>query len=304
MKKLFHHSFIIALLILLGAPFLSSAQTKTQDTTPLPRDVTAPQQEADAKMLNDYRNSTTEGRIQTAMTVGKTVAEMDRLAGVTTILGASSGQNNSSIPTEAQPVWVFEYTQAGDTTVNITSGKTQADCESSRNNYTVDSSKSVQTSCYADSSLVGGSAGSPMSAFDGVVTRSDGSPMSAFDGVVTRNSDGTPTNGTTNGSGGTNSFAPKSIWANPLQLKDANGQPIDTLPSFLLALVDLIFLVGMPIITLFVIYAGFLFVKAQGNESDVTKARAVIMWTIIGAGVLLGSKAIALAIQGTILALK
>ncbi len=296
MKKLLRHSFIIALLVMLSAPVVSSAQGTTQ----LPDADARSNQEVETRVLNEYRNSTTEGRIQTGLVVGKTVAEMDRLAGVTTILG---GQGNSGVPSETEPVWVFQYVEAGNTAVVTSNPKTKADCDPLRGAYAQDANISVQTSCYADSSLVGGSAGSPMSAFDGVVTR-NGSPMSAFDGVVTRNSDGSPIGTPTNGSGGTNSFAPKSIWANPLQLKDANGQPIDTLPAFLLALVDLIFLVGMPIITLFIIYAGFLFVKAQGDMSAVTKAREVITWTIIGAGVLLGSKAIALAIQGTILALK
>ena len=76
---------------------------------------------------------------------------------------------------------------------------------------------------------------------------------------------------------------------------------ITTIPCFLLALVDLVFLIGVPIIVLFIIYAGFLFVTAGGNESQIEKAKTSGMWCLIGGLILLGAKAIALAIQNTAL---
>ena len=78
---------------------------------------------------------------------------------------------------------------------------------------------------------------------------------------------------------------------------------VTTIPEFLLALVDLIFLIAVPIIVIFIIYSGFLFVTAGDNESQITKARFVFMWTIIGALVLLGAKALSKAIETTILQL-
>ena len=78
---------------------------------------------------------------------------------------------------------------------------------------------------------------------------------------------------------------------------------ISTIPEFLLALVDLVFLVGVPIIVLFIIYSGFLFVTAGDNEAQTKKARFVFMWTMVGAVILLGAKAIALAIKNTVLSL-
>lgn len=78
---------------------------------------------------------------------------------------------------------------------------------------------------------------------------------------------------------------------------------ITSIPDLLLALVDLVFLIGVPIIVLFIIYAGFLFVSAGDNEAAIAKARTVFMWTVIGALVLLGAKAISAAIEGTVLSL-
>lgn len=78
---------------------------------------------------------------------------------------------------------------------------------------------------------------------------------------------------------------------------------ISTIPDLLLALVDLVFLIGVPIVVISIIYSGFLFVTAGDNESKSTKARFVFTWTMIGALVLFGAKAIALAVQTTVLSL-
>ncbi len=94
-------------------------------------------------------------------------------------------------------------------------------------------------------------------------------------------------------------FAQAETYDNPL----AGGIDIATIPDFLLALVDFVLLIGVPIIVICIIYAGFLFVTGGDNEAKVAKARFVFMWTIIGALVLLGAKGIAMAVQSTILSL-
>lgn len=92
------------------------------------------------------------------------------------------------------------------------------------------------------------------------------------------------------------------MYSNPI-IYSGNYGTVDTVPKFLLALVDLVFLIAIPIIVICIIYSGFLFVTAGDNESQLKKARTVFTWTVIGAGVLLGAKAIELAIQTTICAL-
>lgn len=80
----------------------------------------------------------------------------------------------------------------------------------------------------------------------------------------------------------------------------SNPLKFDKLSDFLNALLDVIILIGVPIVVFAVIYAGFLFVTAQGNTEKITTAKRVIVWTLIGAMLVLGSKALALAIQGTV----
>ncbi|MBI5005356.1 MAG: hypothetical protein HZC03_02020 [Candidatus Lloydbacteria bacterium] len=58
--------------------------------------------------------------------------------------------------------------------------------------------------------------------------------------------------------------------------------------------------IGVPVATLFIIYSGFLFVKAQGNPEKLKEAKETFFWTIIGTAVLLGAWVLAQAIAGTI----
>jgi len=82
---------------------------------------------------------------------------------------------------------------------------------------------------------------------------------------------------------------------NPL----GSGGP-GTIQEFLLAFLEGITQLALPIVILAVIYSGFLFVKAQGNPEEITKAKEALMYTLIGAAVLLGASAIATLIIDTV----
>lgn len=58
--------------------------------------------------------------------------------------------------------------------------------------------------------------------------------------------------------------------------------------------------IGSPVVALAVIYCGFLFVEARGNPEKITKAKEALLYTLIGAGILLGSWAIAKLIASTV----
>lgn len=74
----------------------------------------------------------------------------------------------------------------------------------------------------------------------------------------------------------------------------------NSIPEFITAVLDIVLIIVVPLIAVFVMYAGFLFVSAQGNEAQITKAKSVLLWTMIGAAVALGAKILSAAIQGTI----
>ena len=50
----------------------------------------------------------------------------------------------------------------------------------------------------------------------------------------------------------------------------------------------------------YIIWAGFLYVTAQGKEAEITKAHENLKWSLIGVGVLLGAAGISEVIQKTI----
>ncbi len=74
----------------------------------------------------------------------------------------------------------------------------------------------------------------------------------------------------------------------------------NNLTNFIHDILNIFLEIGIPVITLFIIYTGFLFVSAQGNEEKLKTAKASLLWTLVGAALLLGSWVLAQAIQGTI----
>ncbi len=56
----------------------------------------------------------------------------------------------------------------------------------------------------------------------------------------------------------------------------------------------------MPFVVVAFIYAGFLFVRAQGKPEEIKKAKEVMFWSVIGAFILLGASAFATIIGTTV----
>ncbi|MBI3305942.1 hypothetical protein HYZ82_02280 [Candidatus Nomurabacteria bacterium] len=81
------------------------------------------------------------------------------------------------------------------------------------------------------------------------------------------------------------------------------GDGPNSIPEFIQTLLEGVLRIGIPIVALAIIYCGFLFVAAQGNTEKLTKARDALLYTLIGAAILLGSWAIAILISETVRAL-
>ncbi len=76
---------------------------------------------------------------------------------------------------------------------------------------------------------------------------------------------------------------------------------ISSLDGLLSAVLNAIVTVLAPIfLTLAFIYVGFLFVMAQGNAEKISGAKTALIWTVIGALILLGANAIGLVIKSTV----
>lgn len=77
-----------------------------------------------------------------------------------------------------------------------------------------------------------------------------------------------------------------------------------SLPEFIHTLLTGVLKIGIPVVALAIIYCGFLFVSARGNSEKLTKAKDALLYTLIGAAILLGSWAIAQMISATVTGLK
>jgi hypothetical protein len=101
----------------------------------------------------------------------------------------------------------------------------------------------------------------------------------------------TPANGT-----------PGNIQVSPPTVSTTLKNPIkyDTFSSFIAAVTKTAVQILFPFIILAFIYSGFLFVKAQGNETELAHAKTAITYSMIGAFILLGAWGFAQIISQTV----
>jgi hypothetical protein len=95
-------------------------------------------------------------------------------------------------------------------------------------------------------------------------------------------------------------FAQSSTYTNPFVV---GGVSIKTVPDALFTLVDAALLILTPIAVVMIIYSGFLFVTAQGNEAKLSVAKRTLFWSVIGLFLVLGVKVLGEAIKQTICSL-
>lgn len=79
---------------------------------------------------------------------------------------------------------------------------------------------------------------------------------------------------------------------NPLTTND--------LSTFLSNILKLVAQIAFPIVVLFLVYVGFLFISSQGNPEKIKEARNYFFWALVGALLVLGAYALSLAIKATV----
>ena len=72
------------------------------------------------------------------------------------------------------------------------------------------------------------------------------------------------------------------------------------LNSFLEGIRNFVIRIGTVVVVLMIVFVGFKFVTARGEPGEITKARTMLLWTIVGALILLGAQAIRISITATI----
>lgn len=88
--------------------------------------------------------------------------------------------------------------------------------------------------------------------------------------------------------------------AQEIALKNPLNSNFSTIPAFIAGALKALALIALPIITLFFVISGFLFLTAQGNQEQLKKAKLNFLYVVIGAVLILGAWIIATLIAGTV----
>ena len=78
---------------------------------------------------------------------------------------------------------------------------------------------------------------------------------------------------------------------------------VTSVPGLIKTILEGLLKIGIPVVALAIVYCGFLFVQARGKPEAITKAKDALLYTLIGAAILLGSWAIAEMISATVIEL-
>ncbi|MEM9336550.1 MAG: hypothetical protein AAGA35_01710 [Patescibacteria group bacterium] len=94
------------------------------------------------------------------------------------------------------------------------------------------------------------------------------------------------------GGGGTAPCDTTSRLCNPLT--------VGSLEGLLVAILNIVVILMVPIIVFFIIYAGFKYVMAQGNSSQIEEAQRALLYAVIGGVIILGAEAIIAIIENVV----
>lgn len=82
--------------------------------------------------------------------------------------------------------------------------------------------------------------------------------------------------------------------------KVQNPISTDNLNDFIKKILEAVLKIGIPLVALAIIYSGFLFVFARGNSEKLKTAKNSLLYSLIGAVILLGAWALAKVIADTV----
>lgn len=85
----------------------------------------------------------------------------------------------------------------------------------------------------------------------------------------------------------TNTGQPANCGSGPCSVQ--NPLNVNSLCGFLKKVLEAVITIAIPIAVVFIIWAGFKFVLAQGNSTELKKARSNFLYTVIGIAVFLGA---------------
>lgn len=79
-----------------------------------------------------------------------------------------------------------------------------------------------------------------------------------------------------------------------------NPLRFNTIEEFIEGALQAFVYIALPVVAFFIVFSGFKFLAAQGNQEELAKAKRNFMYVVVGASLALGAWALAVLIKGTI----
>jgi hypothetical protein len=95
-------------------------------------------------------------------------------------------------------------------------------------------------------------------------------------------------------------FLPLARAQEVLGIEQPLRSDLNSIPKLINALLEIVYKIGLPVVVLYFLYAGWLYVSARGNPAKIKTAHEAFLYTVVGAALILGAFVISRLIIGTI----
>ena len=86
----------------------------------------------------------------------------------------------------------------------------------------------------------------------------------------------------------------------PIDIKNPVSGASTLIELLTLILNNIVMPIAVVAVVVWIIWAGFTYLTAQGKPAEIEKAHKRLLWSLVGAGILLGAGAISLVVQNTV----
>jgi hypothetical protein len=93
---------------------------------------------------------------------------------------------------------------------------------------------------------------------------------------------------------------PNTTGQQSLSVQLVNPVRVDSIQELLQTILEIVIILATPIVVLFIIYAGFKYVTARGNATQIQEATQALTYAVIGGVLIIGAVAIAEIIKNLV----
>jgi hypothetical protein len=94
-------------------------------------------------------------------------------------------------------------------------------------------------------------------------------------------------------------FATAAVACADATLQNPLNPAFNSIPNFIAGALKVLVMVALPIISLYIVYSGYIYLAAQGNPGEISKAHKNFMYVLVGSLLILGAWTIATMLGAT-----